>query len=493
MTLQQVINLVSPHLLSGAHCNPSGKVTDDSRQVRPGDIFVAVRGKAYDGHKFIALAIQMGAVVVICEELFESDQACILVVSDTRKVLGPLMLAAAGDPQNQLNLIAVTGTNGKTTVSTLISQVLTHLGITCALVGTVGKQFGNMTRDSKLTTPGAAELAEDLRIAIENECTYFIMEVSSHALEQGRTQGLNFDLAVFTNLTHDHLDYHGTMEAYASAKQLLFNSLSADDIAIINFDDAHGPFMARDTLAQVWDLSLKSDDFKVEIIDSEGLLLNMDGIFIKSPLTGRFNAYNVAQAYLSCVALGFAPRTVAAALEHCRGAAGRLENMTLQLQPQDNSDLPMVFVDYAHTPDALKNVLETLQEVRRSDQEIITVFGCGGDRDRSKRPTMAQIAAQFSDRIIVTSDNPRFEIPDDIIEEVCAGFPEGTVYERITDRIDALENAILTAPDNALVLIAGKGHENYQEVRGTRYPMDDREITLNMLYKRREATQKGNP
>lgn len=496
MTLEHVIHLTNPTLVSGHSCEPNGRITDDSRLVKPGDIFVAIRGKAFDGHRFISQALEQGAAVIICEELHDSDTACILVVSDTRKVLGLLVLDAAGNPHEKLKLIGVTGTNGKTTVSTLIGQVLAEMGITAAVVGTVGKQFGTtMTRPSTLTTPGATELAEDLQTAIDTGCTHFIMEVSSHALEQGRTLGLQFDLAVFTNLTHDHLDYHGSMEAYAGAKQLLFNALSEDAVAVINFDDPYGSFMAENTVAQVWDVSLRGDDFKITINDSEGLLLDMDGIFVKSPLTGRFNAYNVIQAYLGCVALGLPARGVAAALANCRGAAGRLENITMQLNSVDKaaiSNLPGVFVDYAHTPDALENVLVTLQEVRQPEQPIITVFGCGGDRDRSKRPIMAGIAAKYSDRIVVTSDNPRYELPEDIIAEVCTGFPQGTVFEQITDRIDAIERAIIDAPSDAIVLIAGKGHENYQEIRGTRYPMDDREISRNMLEKRLPQTLKGD-
>jgi UDP-N-acetylmuramoyl-L-alanyl-D-glutamate--2,6-diaminopimelate ligase len=484
MTLERIISIIEPSFVSGTNCFPTGKITDDSRQVQKGDIFVAVRGNAFDGHKFVNQAIEQGAAVVVSEELIDSKTACVLVVENTRAVLGPLALDFAGNPQNELQIVGVTGTNGKTTVATLIWQVLEQLQVDAALVGTVSKRFGKLEEASLLTTPGAMELANDLRKAVESDCRYFIMEVSSHALEQLRTNGLSFKVAIFTNLTHDHLDYHGTMDAYASAKKLLFDGLSDEAIAIVNVDDEYGTRMLENTAAEAWDLSLNNEDFRVMVTDSEGILIDMDGIFIQSPLTGRFNAYNVAQAYLAAVALGFSPKNVASALAHCRGAAGRLENVTLQLEANKHLVLPYVFVDYAHTPNALENVLQTLAEVRTPDQKIYTVFGCGGDRDRTKRPEMAEIAEKYSDICVVTSDNPRFEDPDAIINEVITGFSKDFVYQREPDRRKAIESVISSTPENAIILIAGKGHETYQEIKGTRHPMDDREIALNALRER---------
>lgn len=484
MTLERIISIIEPSFVSGTNCLPTGKITDDSRQVQKGDIFVAVRGNAFDGHKFMNQAIEQGAAVIISEELIDSETACVLVVENTRAVLGPLALDFAGNPQNELQIVGVTGTNGKTTVATLIWQVLEQLQVDAALLGTVSKRFGKREEASLLTTPGAMELANDLRKAVESDCRYFIMEVSSHALEQLRTNGLQFKVAIFTNLTHDHLDYHGTMEAYASAKKLLFDGLSDEAIAIVNVDDEYGTRMLENTAAEAWDLSLENEDFRVMVTDSEGILIDMDGIFIQSPLTGRFNAYNVAQAYLATIALGFSPKNVASALAHCRGAVGRLENVTLQLEANKHQVLPYVFVDYAHTPNALENVLQTLAEVRDPEQMIYTVFGCGGDRDRTKRPEMAEIAEKYSDICVVTSDNPRFEDPDTIISEVITGFSKDFVYQREQDRRKAIESVISAAPDNAIILVAGKGHETYQEIRGTRHPMDDREIAISALQQR---------
>jgi len=485
ITLEQIIELVKPGLISGTHCQPTGKVTDDSRSIVPGDVFVAVRGNAFDGHKFIPRAIEMGASVIISEELVENDDVCVLVVSDSRLVMGPLALAMAGNPQEKLRLIGVTGTNGKTTVATLIYQALTAMGISSGLIGTVQKIFDQTEYKSMLTTPGAVELADDLRRAVEAGCTHLVMEVSSHALDQRRTEGLHFDAAVFTNLSHDHLDYHKTFDAYQKAKKRLFDSLPAQATAIVNIDDLSGRSMVTDCQATVWELTLKDDDYRIAQLDARGILVDMDGLYLQSPLTGKFNAYNVAQAFLACVALGCSPANTASALAGCYGAAGRLENVTLKLDIPLQNDQPAVFVDYAHTPDALENVLQTLQEIRSKNQTIHTLFGCGGNRDRDKRPKMAKIAARYSDVITVTSDNPRFEDPDAIIDEVCTGFGEHDHYQRITDREKAIRHVIASAGADHIILIAGKGHEDYQEIGGKRHPMDDRALAGKALQQRK--------
>ncbi|MCC5926628.1 MAG: UDP-N-acetylmuramoyl-L-alanyl-D-glutamate--2,6-diaminopimelate ligase [Bacteroidetes bacterium] len=487
LTLQQIIDIVKPSMIAGSSCIPNGKLTDDSREVKPGDIFVAVRGNAFDGHKFIPQAIEMGAAVIITEELTEAEGVCILLVQDTRLVMGPLALAMAGNPQKDLHIIGITGTNGKTTVATLIYQVLTRLQTKTALLGTVSKIFGTERVHSTLTTPGAVELAADLRRAADTGCTHFVMEVSSHALDQRRTQGLDFEVGVFTNLSHDHLDYHKTIEAYQQAKKHLFDSLSEKATAIVNIDDLSGHRMVSDTKARIWELTLRDDDYKVAAMDADGLLIDMDGIYIQSPLTGNFNAYNVAQAFLTCVALGYSPKNVVAALAECYGAAGRLENITLQLTDGHKQGQPAVFVDYAHTPDALENVLQTLQEIRKKNQSIHTVFGCGGNRDKTKRPAMAKIAARYSNIITVTSDNPRFEDPDEIINEICTGFTDETAYQRITQRDQAIRHVVGSGDENSIILIAGKGHEDYQEINGKRHPMNDRAIALDALRNRKSS------
>ena len=487
MKIEQLINFLSPKKVFGTAAGVVDRLMDDSRLVASGDAFIAVRGLDADGHQFINSAIKNGATVIIAEtepdsEILESITW--LVCPDTRSILGPLALEFVGNPQNKLKLIGVTGTNGKTTVTTLVWQVLTSIGYQVALLGTVTKWIGSKEYPSKLTTPGSIELANDMKLAVDSGCTHFIMEVSSHALEQGRTNGLHFHTAVFTNLTHDHLDYHKDVDHYAAAKKVLFDQLTDDSTAIINMDDSYGKFMVTDCKATIWDLTLKNDEYYIHTMDQKGLLIDMDGIFIESPLTGEFNAYNVAQAYLSVVASGVAPREAAQHFKNAKGAIGRLERISLP----DQKNLPAVFVDYAHTPNALENVLLTLNGIRQDDEPIITVFGCGGNRDRTKRPIMAAISERLSTRCIVTSDNPRFEDPSEIIDEVCTGFTPGYQFEREVDREKAIKLAISTASPNAMILVAGKGHEPYQEIKGVRHHLDDREICMNSL-KIRAKTQ----
>ncbi len=519
MTIERLIAFVQPEKVYGPMAGVLHRLIDDSRIAGPNDAFIAVHGSEADGHAFIASVLQAGVTVIVAErsptdeeleilknrsivdnsgvesgeslgkgsdfhELFEILGITWLVCDDTREILAPLAFEFVGNPQHELKLIGVTGTNGKTTVTTLIWQVLDHLGIPAALLGTVLKRIGSKEISSKLTTPGAIELANDMKLAVESGCTHFIMEVSSHALEQGRTRGLNFDVAVFTNLTHDHLDYHKTLERYADAKKILFDELSSEATAIVNVDDPQATHMVKDCQATVWDLTLNSHDYYIHTMDQNGLLVHMDGIYLESPLTGKFNAYNVAEAFLALVATGVSARDAAKGLAKATGAAGRLERMVID----EGDNLPAVFVDYAHTPNALQNVLETLAEIRSEDQEIICVFGCGGNRDRTKRPVMAGISEKIADRTIVTSDNPRFEDPDAIIAEVCTGFTPGYPFEVEVDRAEAIRKAILTAPSNSLVLIAGKGHEPYQEIRGIRHHLDDRELAREALLSRKYAT-----
>lgn len=472
MNLEQIIQIVQPSLVIGSTQKKIGKISDKSGNVTQGDVFVAVKGTITDGHIYIKNAVEQGAAVIVSERHCEFKDVCVLIVDDTKKVLGPLSLAHAGNPQHCLTLIGVTGTNGKTTVATLIYQTLMELGVKTALLGTVAKYFGDIKKDSNLTTPGSAELALDLKEAVETGCTHLVMEVSSHALEQSRVMGLSFEVAVFTNLTLDHLDYHKSMDVYARAKKLLFDSLNADSTAIVNFDDEYGKMMVNDTKATVWDLSLTENDFKIVSVDTEGLLLDMDGIFIQSRLTGRFNAYNLAQTYLTVVALGFGAKDVAKILYSVNGAPGRLEKITVGA----TVIIPSVYVDYAHTPNALENVLSTLKQTKSHHQQLTVVFGCGGNRDRTKRSIMAKIAESYADRCVVTSDNPRFEDPDAIIDEICTGFSSNYPFVRITDRTEAITKTIIEADTNSIIIVAGKGHETYQEIQGIRHDLDDKEV-----------------
>jgi UDP-N-acetylmuramoyl-L-alanyl-D-glutamate--2,6-diaminopimelate ligase len=480
MTVERIIDILQPMMVSGKCTKPVGKLHDDSRLVQPGDAFIAVRGYNSDGHQYIRQALANGASVIICEQPLDTEKACVLVVGDTRSVIGTLALEFQGNPHKRMKLVGVTGTNGKTTVSTLIWQALQKLGARPALSGTVQKALGTVRSSSNLTTPGPVELATDLNEAAEMGCTHFVMEVSSHALDQKRTDGLDFDVAVFTNLSHDHLDYHQDMQSYAYAKKRLFQTLKPETYAIVNSDDPAGSFMADDCKATVWDLTFKNADYRILQNDTEGLLIDLDGIYISSPLHGVFNAYNVAQAWLACVALGYAARDVASVLSECYGAAGRLENITTLLD-EAPANAPLVFVDYAHTPDALENTLQTLVQIKSEAGRIHTVFGCGGDRDRTKRPEMARIAAKYSDLVTVTSDNPRNESPEAIIDDIFEGFDGYSNANRITDRPKAIAHAVGAALSGTIVLVAGKGHENYQEVKGVRHPMDDRELCVNAL------------
>lgn len=479
MRLGHILKICKPLAMMGPHLEPTGALTDDSRQVTKGGVFIAVKGMTSDGHDHIATAIAKGAAVVICERFNGDDaDATILLVKSTRSVLLPLALAFQGHPEKQLKFVGVTGTNGKTTVSTLIWQVLRKLDIPAGLIGTVEKRINDASIDSKLTTPGALELAADLRDAADAGCRIVAMEVSSHALDQNRTKGLKFDVALFTNLSHDHLDYHGTLEAYARAKRKLFDTLPAKSIAITNFDDLQGTAMMAKTRASVWGVRLGESEVRVLSSSIDGLVLDIDGTVVASPLAGRFNAYNVSQAYLACVALGLNQANVAAALSTAPGAPGRLERVP------SPAGSPAVFVDYAHTPDALDNVLGTLVSLKSADQKLICVFGCGGNRDTTKRPKMAAIAERHCESVVITSDNPRFENPDTILDEIQSGFSDKAKYVRIPDRATAISDTVAKADTHTVIVIAGKGHETYQDIQGVRHPLDDRVIAANAIQRR---------
>lgn len=477
--LGHILKICKPIAMMGPHLEPTGALTDDSRQVTQGGVFIAVKGTVSDGHDHISAAIAKGAAVVVCER-FDGDsaEATIVLVKRTRDVLLPLALAFQGHPEKELRLIGVTGTNGKTTVSTLVWQVLRRLDIPAGLIGTVEKRINDASVDSKLTTPGALELAADLRRAADAGCRYVAMEVSSHALDQNRTKGLKFDVALFTNLTHDHLDYHKTVDAYARAKRKLFDTLPKAATAIVNMDDPHGAGMVAKTRASVWGVRLGESEVRVLSSSVDGLVLDIDGTVVSSPLAGRFNAYNVSQAYLACVALGLNQANVAAALSTAPGAPGRLERVP------SPAGSPAVFVDYAHTPDALDNVLGTLKSLKSADQSLVCVFGCGGNRDTTKRPKMAAIAERHSDRVVITSDNPRFEDPETILDDVQRGFSATARVTRITDRAAAIAATVAGADASTVIVIAGKGHETYQDIQGVRHPLDDRELAAAAIQRR---------
>ncbi|SMO77736.1 UDP-N-acetylmuramoyl-L-alanyl-D-glutamate--2,6-diaminopimelate ligase [Gracilimonas mengyeensis] len=451
----------------------------DSRKVDQNGVFIAIPGTEVDGHIFIEDAINRGAKVIICEESYYTDQdVCIIEVEDSRKLAGPVAQAFAGYPAQKMKLIGVTGTNGKTTTATLVYQVLTALGKKTSLLGTVHKRILDKVMESKLTTADPVELASDMKQMAEAGSEYLVMEVSSHALHQYRVHGLTFEVAAFTNLSHDHLDYHHTLEEYAAAKKMLFDHLPASSTAVVNMDDDFGATMLKNCKAKVLPLSFDEEQAYVLENTADGLSVIIDGEKIVSQLVGKFNAYNLGQTFLICKALGLSDAEIANALSKAKGAAGRMEPVTAE------GDLPLVIVDYAHTPDALQNVLSTLSAVKDASQKLTVVFGAGGDRDTTKRPEMAKVAEEFADKIFVTSDNPRTENPDLIIADILNGFEKLEKVTSITDRKEAIERAIDDASTNEIILIAGKGHEDYQEVNGQRHHFDDREIARECLTKK---------
>lgn len=481
-SFEDLIAFCDPISVTGTAPNGLGKLCQDSRKVEPGDLFIAVKGYTVDGHDFIERAIENGASVIISEKPVELRSGIsVILVKNTRTLLGPLAQKMAGSPAKKLTIIGITGTNGKTTVATLIWQVLTALGEKVSMLGTVEKRINENVFSSRLTTSDPIELANDMQQMVEAGSRFLVMEVSSHALHQHRVNGIPFYVAVFTNLSLDHLDYHETMDEYAEAKKLLFDSLEKFDWAITNLDDPKGEWIISDTEARILNFSFNREGvIATSIIDEveTGTTLVVEGTKFKTPLIGRFNAYNVVEALLACTVLGIDGENCAEALENCKGAAGRMERVN---NPENLDHQPLVLVDYAHTPDALENVSKTLSELKKPEQKLMILFGCGGDRDKSKRAEMAKIAEKYGDFVMVTSDNPRTEDPKDITKDIHMGFSDLTKVSSITSREDAIKKVINDADSNSIVLIAGKGHETYQEVNGKRHHFDDREIAREAL------------
>ena len=489
MTIDQLIEFCKPVSLEGSNPETLGKLCQDSRVVENNDIFIAISGLKSDGHNHISEAIENGATVVITDKDVDLQSDILhITVKNTRKLLGPLAQWVVGDPAKNLVITGITGTNGKTTVATLVWQILTKMGYQASLLGTVEKRINQKQFHSRLTTSDPIELANDMRQIVDAGSTHLVMEVSSHALSQKRVSSIPFAVAAFTNLSHDHLDYHKSMEEYASAKKLLFNSLDNKSWAITNVDDPKGAWMTNSTPAKVLSFSLNGKGLinaSVLSSDPEGMVIKVDETPFHTPLAGDFNAYNVVQALLISTALGLDGAKVSEILGECYGAPGRLE----KVNPQETAPgVPTVFIDYAHTPDALENVASTLKKLKSKRDKLIIIFGCGGDRDRRKRPEMALIAEKYGNRVVVTSDNPRNEDPLDIIEEIMEGFKKPDQVIVIPDRAEAIKKTIFDANQRALILIAGKGHETYQEIQGERIHFDDREHALSALMQRN-----GNP
>ena len=458
-----------------------GAIRFDSRQVKPGDCFVAVRGASSDGHQFIDKAIENGATAVVAESLDgKSLPAGItsVLVGNSAEALGFLAATWYGFPSRELAVVAVTGTNGKTTTTTLLHQLFTALGHKAGLIGTVENRIGQAIVPSTHTTPDALSLQGLLRQMADAGCGQVFIETSSHAIDQHRIAGMEVAGAVFTNLTHDHLDYHGTFAGYRDAKKALFDGLPATAFALTNADDRNGLFMLQNTRAQLHTYGLKKPaDFKTKIIENglTGLYLQLDGEAFHARLIGEFNAYNLTAVYATARLLGTDKLETLTALSNLRGAEGRFDAIAHPSRPEC-----IGIVDYAHTPDALEQVLETIAKLKKRHSKVITVVGCGGDRDKTKRPVMARTGARLSDQLILTSDNPRTEDPAAILRDMEAGLETPDLKKTLTieNREQAIKTACRLAQAGDVILVAGKGHEKYQDVQGVKYPFDDKEILI---------------
>ena len=453
----------------------------DSRKVQPGFLFVAVKGTQSDGHAFIEKAVALGAIGIVAEKLPEaiSDIITYVTVKDSAKALGIMASNFYGNPSAKLKLIGVTGTNGKTTVATLLFQLFTSLGYRCGMLSTVVNNIVDKLIPSTHTTPDPIQINELLVQMLNEKCTHCFMEVSSHAVAQGRVEGLHFIGGLFTNITHDHLDYHHTFESYIRAKKGFFDGLSSDAFALVNIDDKRGMVMLQNCKAKKQTYGLKKmADFKAKIITNsiEGLELEIGERNVWFRLIGDFNAYNLLTVYGTACLLGEDAEMVLMKLSALTGASGRFE----LIMPGSKFT---AIVDYAHTPDALKNVLETIEHFRSGNEQVITVVGCGGDRDRTKRPLMAAIACKYSNKVIFTSDNPRSEDPMEIIKEMQTGVGPTDAKKTLimVDREEAIKTACMLAKEKDIILVAGKGHENYQEIKGVKHPFDDKEVLSRML------------
>jgi UDP-N-acetylmuramoyl-L-alanyl-D-glutamate--2,6-diaminopimelate ligase len=476
-SLENILKLIPHELVQGDYKTMIKGVAIDTRQLDPGQLFIAIRGVTQDGHQYIGQAIEKGVEAIVCSDLPGKLPPGIAVVKveDTRKIAGVIAANFYDHPSRSIKLVGVTGTNGKTSIVQLSHRLFTALGYRTGMLSTIENKIADRTLRADLTTPDAVSLQKMLAEMLESGCTHAFMEVSSHALDQFRVQACRFSVAVFTNLTHDHLDYHGTFDQYLKAKKVFFDNLDREAHALVNIDDRHGLVMVQNCQASVRTYALrKAASFKGKVIDntSEGLQLLIDGTELHCQLVGAFNASNLLAVYAIACMLDQEKLAVLRAISNLQSPAGRMEVV------RDPERSITAFVDYAHTPDALKNVLETILEIRRPGQEVITVVGCGGNRDALKRPVMARLAVQYSDRVILTSDNPRFEDPEQIIREMEAGIPAGKKQQvlSITNRKEAIRTAAVMCKDGGIILVAGKGHENYQEIQGERKPFDDREV-----------------
>jgi UDP-N-acetylmuramoyl-L-alanyl-D-glutamate--2,6-diaminopimelate ligase len=456
-------------------------ITFDSRQVKPGFLFVAVRGTQSDGHDYIGSTWESGAVAVICEKLPEQvpEGKTAIRVKDSAYALAVLASSFYGHPSRKFKLVGITGTNGKTTTITLLHRLFTGLGYKSGCFTTIRNYIGDQVIEATHTTPDPVQLNRIMKDMVDAGCQYVFMEVSSHSLAQQRVAGLNFQGGIFSNLTHDHLDYHKTFDEYIRAKKLFFDNMPAGSFSLINADDRNGRVMVQNTKSNVSYYGIRSmADFKARIIESHlnGMLLNIDSTEVWTKFLGEFNAYNLLAVYSCAILLGQDKEEVLRLLSSLNTVEGRFQYY------RSEKGVTAV-IDYAHTPDAIVNVLRTIGQIRKGDEQIITVVGAGGNRDKTKRPVMAKAAAEMSDKLILTADNPRNENPMDIINDMKAGLDEKMAEKTIIqpDRLEAIKTACMIAQKGDIILIAGKGHETYQEINGIKHHFSDAEVVTSIF------------
>ena len=475
MLLDNIIQGIEYSKITGDTSIEISSVVFDSRKVEKGSLFIALKGSVHDGHSYIRAAIESGAAAILCSDTSIEDYGPVttIFVKDSHKALGVAASNICERPSEKLKLIGITGTNGKTTTVTLLYKLFTKLGYSCGLLSTIENYVGGRRIEATHTTPDPVAINTLLSQMVDTGCQYCFMEVSSHAIDQERISGLRFEGGIFSNITHDHLDYHKTFKEYINVKKRFFDLLPKEAFALTNIDDTNGLVMVQNSAARIYKYScLSPADFNCRIVEKglDGMLLRFGNKEMWSSFIGAHNASNLLVVYAVATLLGADEEEILINMSALSPVAGRLEYL------KGGRDITAV-VDYAHTPDALKNVLKTLKECA-NDTEIITVFGCGGNRDKSKRPEMAAIAARYSDRVVVTSDNPRFENPDEIIKEILTGFSptEKVKVISITNRREAIRTAIALAQPGAIILVAGKGHEDYQDIEGTKHHFDDKEV-----------------
>ena len=481
MKLSEIIDDFSYELVQGDLLATIADITLDSRKVIKGALFVAIEGANSDGHQFIDQVTAAGASVLVVSKILPFASGVTVIKTDnTRKAAALLANKFFGQPSNKLQLVGVTGTNGKTSIAYLLHGLFSKLGFKSGLISTIEIRVGSVAKPSQLTTPDAVSFHRELAEMVKLGCTYVFMEVSSHAIDQFRVAGAHFQLGIFTNISHDHLDYHGSFAEYIRVKKVFFDNLPSSSVALVNIDDRNGQVMVQNTKATKKSYALKhAADFKGKVLanTASGLQILFDETEIYAQLVGLFNAQNLLAVYGAAMLLEQDKLEVLQAMSELKAPPGRFEVF------QNVKRKVTALVDYAHTPDALKKVLEAIHDIKRSDDQVITVVGCGGDRDTSKRPKMAEIACRFSHRVILTSDNPRNEEPDDIIRDMQVGIPRDKIDQviSITNRAEAIKTACLLGRERAIILVAGKGHEAYQEIRGKRMPFDDRAVVKSCL------------